>query len=77
VLIVFGYFGVPFIAGVIIGITDPSILEANFMLNVISIFASLLGVLIIYLILERVVKKKKLINKKGFENLDLLDNDMD
>jgi len=67
------YFGGQFFAGIIIGLTNPEMLEEdNFSLLGIALVAGLVAVGITYLVMESVGKNNK--TKKESVNEDLLDD---
>lgn len=72
VLAFVGFFGGAFIAGIIIGILSPNMINDKVTITIWALGAGILGILLIYLILKLQIKKKQ----NEIEESDLLDSDL-
>lgn len=65
------YLGSQFIAGVIIGLSNPELLDKEGLIMIIGIVVSIIALIIAWLIMERQGKIKKEVKSKS--NADILD----
>ena len=72
ILGVASYFIAQFIAGLVIGLTNPSLLQETITVVVISLITGLIGAVITWFIMQNVAKNKK--NNSIDINDELLDN---
>lgn len=71
-----GYFGAPFMAGIIIALVIPEMLyQDDLELTVISMVSSVVGLVLVWIILEQVARKKKKKVKVKERDSNILDDD--
>lgn len=66
-----GSLGVPFLAGIVIGIFNPNLLYDESAINILGVVTQIVGAIIVWIILELVAKRKK--KEEHYINDDLLD----
>src|SRR5688572_13330360 len=69
------YFAGPFIAGIIIGLTDPYSLYDDGIINMYAIVSVLVSLIIAYVIMVLVGERKAKAKLKREEDMSLLDDD--
>jgi phage shock protein PspC (stress-responsive transcriptional regulator) len=72
VIALLSYLGSQFIAGVIIGLSNPELLDKEGLIMIIGIVVSIIALIIAWLIMERQGKIKKEVKSKS--NADILDD---